>query len=268
MIDTAAHRERMREQAPLVHNITNVVVTNFTANGLYAAGAKPVMAYAEEEAADMAAAADALVLNIGTLTRQTNDAMMIAGRSAAAAGTPIILDPVGAGATSFRTETARKLLQELPIACLRGNAGEIASLVDEEVEVHGVDSGTISDAAATAVRAAEQFETVTVLTGETDYITDGSTLYACTGGSVMQTKITGAGCLLTSLIGAFTASGEDTLSSAAAACSFYAAAAEAAEERASFAGPGHFQVHLLDMLDLLAADELTQKEKLKEVTTS
>ncbi|MED4973982.1 hydroxyethylthiazole kinase, partial [Geobacillus thermoleovorans] len=119
--------ERVREENPLVHNITNVVVTNWTANGLLALGASPVMAYAKEEVGEMAKLAGALVLNIGTLNDKEVEAMLVAGQAANEAGVPVIFDPVGAGATRYRTETARRIAEQVKLAVIRGNAAEIAN---------------------------------------------------------------------------------------------------------------------------------------------
>jgi hydroxyethylthiazole kinase len=259
MFSAAELRNRVRQNSPLIHNITNVVVTNFTANGLYAVGASPVMAYAMEEVRDMAGAASALVLNIGTLSPETNDAMLAAGRRANEEGVPVLLDPVGAGATPFRTRSAHMLLQELDIAVLRGNAGEIANLSSDPVAMRGVDSkATLANARETAETTAREFKTIVCMTGRQDIITDGTTTYITSNGSEMQTKITGAGCLLTAVTGAFVSQGDDPLESVAAASAFYGVCAEAAAERQSYPGPGHFQVHFLDMLDQLSDEQLEE----------
>lgn len=147
---------KVREENPLVHNITNVVVTNFTANGLLALGASPVMAYAKQEVADMAKIAGALVLNIGTLNEDEIEAMLIAGKSANQHGVPVLFDPVGAGATSYRTETSQRLAQELDLSFIRGNAAEIANVIGERWEIKGVDakeaSGDVEDLAKAAAK--------------------------------------------------------------------------------------------------------------------
>lgn len=140
--DAAQAIEKVRKENPLVHNMTNNVVTNFTANGLLALGASPVMAYAREEAADMAKIAGALVLNIGTLSLEVVESMIIAGKSANEHGVPVILDPVGAGATPFRTASAQRIMRKVKISAVRGNAAEIANTLGEESWViKGVDAG-------------------------------------------------------------------------------------------------------------------------------
>lgn len=248
--EVSALLTKVRQTSPLVHNMTNVVVTNFTANGLYALGASPVMAYAPEEVADMAAIAGALVLNIGTLNRELVDAMVIAGQSANTHGVPVLLDPVGAGATRFRTESALRILSEVKVSLVRGNAAEVAHLVGEAREIKGVDAGnnTGSDHAELAVRAARELGTIVAITGEEDVITDGSEVRIITGGDPLLTKVTGAGCLLTSVLGAFAAVEANVLLAGTAGLVFYGAAAAKAAERTADLGPGSFQIAFQDEL--------------------
>src|SRR5829696_8607545 len=139
-VSPGATLQRLREAKPLVHQITNYVVMNETANATLALGALPVMAHAREEVEEMVALAGALVLNIGTLSPHWVDAMLAAGRGANERGVPVVLDPVGAGATRYRTETAKRILGEVDVAVLRGNAGEVATLVGVDAEVRGVES--------------------------------------------------------------------------------------------------------------------------------
>ncbi|MBV8081154.1 MAG: hydroxyethylthiazole kinase, partial [Actinobacteria bacterium] len=151
----------LRERKPLVHQITNYVVMNETANATLALGALPVMAHAREEVEELVALAGALVLNIGTLSPHWVDAMIAAGRAANGKGIPVVLDPVGAGATRYRTETAQRILDEVDVAVLRGNAGEIATLLGVSAEVRGVESiGTGEDAGELAREAARSLGVV------------------------------------------------------------------------------------------------------------
>ncbi|HEV2107540.1 MAG TPA: hydroxyethylthiazole kinase, partial [Thermomicrobiales bacterium] len=161
--------ERIAATKPLIHQITNVVVTNDSANLTLGFGALPVMAYAPEEVAEMAALSQALVLNIGTLSAGEIAAMLLAGRAAAGAGVPIVLDPVGAGATQFRTDSALRLLHELPITVLRGNRGEIGALVGSGA-VRGVEAVGTEDPRAVAAAAVKTFGVTTVVTGAIDVI--------------------------------------------------------------------------------------------------
>lgn len=251
--------KKVRDVNPLVHNITNVVVTNFTANGLLALGASPVMAYASQEVADMAKIAGALVLNIGTLNSTVVESMLIAGKSANAHGVPVILDPVGAGATAYRTETAKKIIEEVNISVLRGNAAEIANVAGLEWEIKGVDAGegrgnTVELAKSTAA----MLNTVVVITGREDVISDGNRTFVVRNGHPILTKVTGAGCLLTSVIGAFSSVEKDLLKAATAALTFYGVAAELAAQKTEGQGPGSFQIEFLNQLSFVSADELNQ----------
>ena len=195
----------VRESNPLVHNITNVVVTNFTANGLLALGASPVMAYAKE-VAEMASIAGALVLNMGTLRPEEVEAMLLAGKSANANNVPVLFDPVGAGATSYRTEVARHIPAEIDLAIIRGNAAEIANVINEKWEIKGVDAGTGNgNVVSIARQATDELNTVAVITGKEDVVTDGERTIVIRNGHPILTKVTGTGCLLTSVIGAFVA---------------------------------------------------------------
>lgn len=248
--DIAALLTRVQNMRPLVHNITNVVVTNFTANGLLALGASPVMAYAPEEVADMAKIAGAVVLNIGTLSTPQVEAMIIAGKSANQHGVPVLLDPVGAGATRFRTESAQRILREVKVALIRGNGAEIANLVGEATDIKGVDAGESSAGtnADIALLAARKFNTVAAITGKEDVISDGARCLVISGGDALLTQVTGAGCLLTSVLGAFAAVEPDILLAGTAGLTYYGAAAARAAERTAAQGPGSFQIALLDEL--------------------
>src|SRR5436309_10595263 len=169
MLSTGADLAAIRERKPLVHQITNYVVLNETANAPLALGALPVMAHAREEVEEMVAIAGALVLNIGTLSPHWVDAMLAAGRAANAGGIPVVLDPVGAGATRYRTETAKRILDEVDVAVLRGNAGEVATLVGVDADVRGVESVAAGgDAAELAKRAATELGLVASVTGAVD----------------------------------------------------------------------------------------------------
>lgn len=258
--------QKVRTQNPLVHNITNVVVTNFTANGLLALGASPVMAYAKEEVADMAKMAGALVLNIGTLNSTVVESMLIAGKAANENQVPIILDPVGAGATTFRTETARRLIEELTISVLRGNAAEIANVAGENWDIKGVDAGdgggNILDL---AVSTARKLNTVVVITGKDDVVSDGSTTYVIHNGHPILTKVTGTGCLLSSVIGAFTAVEENLVIAAVSAVSAYGVAAEMAAEKTVNLGPGSFQIEFLNQLSIFTCEEILNNSKIEKI---
>ncbi|AWB43535.1 hydroxyethylthiazole kinase [Paenibacillus sp. CAA11] len=258
---------KIQRAKPLIHNMTNVVVTNFTANGLYALGASPVMAYAPEEVADMAKVAGALVLNLGTLSTEQVDAMILAGLSANAHGVPVLLDPVGAGATAFRTESALRILREVKVSLVRGNAAEVAHLLGEAREIKGVDAG-ISGAdenAELAIRAARKLEAVVAITGREDAISDGQGCRIISGGDALLTQVTGTGCLLTSVLGAFAAVEKNLLLAGTAGLAFYGAAASRAAERTSAQGPGSFQIAFLDELAKLHPHSLKGHTAIREL---
>ncbi|UFT98302.1 hydroxyethylthiazole kinase [Radiobacillus kanasensis] len=259
MSNLPTYINRVRAKQPLVHNITNQVVINFTANGLYAIGAAPVMTNAIEETADMAGNADALLLNIGTLSSSQVEAMMLAGKAANKKGIPVVLDPVGAGATPFRTNAARKILDEVDVSIIRGNAGEIGSLAGLDLQVRGVDSEASNNVDELAIHAAKQLQVPVAVTGPSDIVTDGVTKFVLENGHPLLTKVTGTGCLLSSVIAAFLACGDDVLESAAAAIGFYGVTAEVAAVHNI--GPGSFQVAFLDALHQVGED--TVKEKIK-----
>ena len=235
--------DRIAAAKPLIHQITNVVVTNDSANLTLGFGALPVMAYAPEEVAEMASIAQGLVLNIGTLSAGEIEAMLIAGKAAGAKGIPIVLDPVGAGATRFRTESALRLLAELPITVLRGNRGEIGALVGAG-EVRGVEATGHEDPEAVATAAHRAFGVTTAVTGAVDVIVSANqTLYVANGHPLLA-RITGSGCMASAAIGIFLTAGDDPALQAALALATYGLAAERAAIGAG--GPGTFRARLLD----------------------
>ncbi|WP_369008789.1 hydroxyethylthiazole kinase [Bacillus sp. DE0042] len=258
----------VRESNPLVHNITNVVVTNFTANGLLALGASPVMAYAKEEVAEMASIAGALVLNMGTLRPEEVEAMLLAGKSANVNNVPVLFDPVGAGATSYRTEVARHIPAEIDLAIIRGNAAEIANVINESWEIKGVDAGAGNgngNVVSIARQAADELNTVAVITGKEDVVTDGERAILIRNGHSILTKVTGTGCLLTSVIGAFVAVEKDYVKAAVAALTFYGVAAELAAAKTVEKGPGSFQIEFLNQLANTTSVDIEKYGKIETI---
>lgn len=254
--------DKVRVGNPLVHNITNVVVTNFTANGLLALGASPVMAYAKEEVADMAKIAGALVLNMGTLDEEIVRGMLLAGKSANAHQVPVIFDPVGAGATPYRTETARLIMKQLRVSILRGNAAEVANVIGEASTIKGVDAAEIEGGTgsqiALAVQAARVLGCVVVVTGKDDVVSDGTISYKISNGTPLLTKVTGTGCLLSSVIGAFAAVEQDMVLASTAALAYYGVAAELAVKVSGTDRPGAFQIEFIDALHRTEGKALQQ----------
>lgn len=237
----------VRSKSPLVHSITNYVVMNNSANALLAIGASPVMAHWKEEMEEMTAIAGVLVINIGTLDAEWIEGMKAAGVAASRRGTPIVLDPVGAGATSQRTAAAWEIINLCHPTIIRGNGSEIMALVDANVRSKGVDSSASSDDALAAAQAlAMETGAVVVISGEIDYITDGNKVFTVEGGSPVMTKVTGMGCTSTALVGAFAAVESDAMVAATAAMAVMSLAGERAAALAR--GNGSMQMHFLDEL--------------------
>ncbi len=250
----------VRTRRPLVHQITNFVVMNETANATLALGALPVMAHAPEEVADMAAAAGALVLNIGTLSAAWVDAMVLAGRAANEHGVPVVLDPVGAGATAFRTASARRILEEVAVAVVRANAGEMAALVDVRAQMRGVESVDQLDAAGLAAAVAERYGLVAAVTGPVDHVAGPAGVVAVANGDPQLATITGTGCVASALTGCFVAVAPTPLEGAVAALVALGVAGE--DAAAGSRGPGTFQVRLLDALAALDPATLDARARL------
>ena len=246
---------RLRARKPLIHHITNLVVMNETANITLCAGALPVMAHAPEEVAEMASAAGALVLNIGTLTKEQIESMLIAGRAANTKGIPIVLDPVGAGATRLRTDSALILLEELKIAIVRGNLAEVAILAGYEAKIRGVESvGVEADSEIVARKMSERFGCVAAITGKVDVISDGKRLARVSNGHAMMSTVTGTGCMATTVVACYAAVEPDYLVAASSALATYGLAGEIAATKAK--GPGTFHVELYDALAGLNEDSV------------
>ena len=259
----AANLSRIRETKPLVHNITNFVVMNFTANVLLAAGASPVMAHAENEVEEMVSFAKALVLNIGTLDDAWIASMLKAGRKASALGVPIILDPVGAGATKLRTEAAKRILAETKVTLVRGNASEILALGGGAAKTRGVDAAdSVEAAAARAGALARELGVPVAITGAVDFITDGRRVLRVANGHPLMGCVTGTGCGATAIIGAFAGVDPDPVSAAATALAYYGLAGEYAADGA--AGPGSFMIGFQDALHALTLDEAEHGARIAE----
>ena len=262
--------DAVREKRPLVHCITNYVTVNDCANALLAIGASPVMADDEREIADIVAIASALVINIGTLNDRTIRSMVMAGKAAAKRGIPVILDPVGAGASKLRTETALSLITEVPFAVIRGNASEIRTLVSGTGTTRGVDASE-SDTAADRFEAlrdeasnlAQKTGAVIAITGATDIISDGTKAYAIKNGHPLMGRITGSGCMLSAITGAFAAARADiSMDAVAAAIATMGLAGEKAARAEARRGTGSFRVSLIDALSRLDAREVASGMRL------
>jgi hydroxyethylthiazole kinase len=245
----------VRRASPVVHNITNYVVMNNTANALLAVGASPVMAHAEEEVEDMVNIASALVVNIGTLSESWVRSMMIAVRQAANKGIPVVLDPVGVGATAYRTKTARALMDAQPPSIIRGNASEIMALYDDKAKTKGVDSSASSEKAIEIARnLSETHKCVVCVSGATDYIVEGERIAKIKNGHPLMARVTGLGCTASALCGAFAAVEKSAFTATVNAMAVMGIAGEMAAAVA--AGPGSLQVSFLDCLHRLSEKDI------------
>jgi hydroxyethylthiazole kinase len=251
----------LRTRHPLIHNITNYVAMNSTANALLALGASPVMAHAEEEVEEMTALAGALVLNLGTLSEHWIAAMFKAAHQARQQQVPVLLDPVGAGATSLRTDTARRLLSETKLSVVRGNASEILALAGGNARGRGVDAlHTVEQARAAGTEIAQRFGLVVAITGPEDFITDGNRVARVGNGHALMGRVTGTGCAATAIMGAFCAVESDAFAAAVEALVVFGIAGELAAR--GNPRPGSYQVRLLDALDEVNAGHVRRMARL------
>jgi hydroxyethylthiazole kinase len=252
----------MRKTAPLVQNITNYVSMNVMANVMLACGASPAMVHAREEAAEFTSFTQALTINIGTLSGPWVEAMLVSAAQAAELGTPWVLDPVAAGATAFRRETAAQLVALRPTV-VRGNASEILALVGDAGRGKGVDA---ADGVAVAEDAARWLAEVTggvvAVTGPVDFITDGARAWRVANGDAMMPLVTALGCSLTGVVGAFLV-GQPVAEATVAALAYYGLAGEVAARTAK--GPGSFQTAFVDALYTLTPDQVTAGARVVEV---
>src|SRR5665648_300797 len=237
--------ERIRQERPLIHNITNMVAMNDTANIILAIGGLPVMAHAQAEVREMVRVAGALVLNIGTLTPEQIDSMIAAGEEANNLKKPVVLDPVGAGATHLRTESALRLQERIKIDIVRGNHAEVSILAGLKGSIKGVESVGSGENAVEAARSlARKLNQVVIITGKQDIVTDGKTVVEINNGSPMLGTITATGCMVTSLIATFAAVWDDYIMASTGALVCFGLAGERAAVKAQ--GPGSFKVNLFD----------------------
>jgi hydroxyethylthiazole kinase len=252
----------IREKRPLVHSITNYVVMNETANALLCTGALPIMSHAREEVQEMAALAGALVLNIGTLEPDWVDAMELAGVSANQAGVPVILDPVGAGATRLRTDSSKRLLRSVRISIIRGNAAEVSTLAGLAAEIRGVESiaapGSIEE---TAGMLATEYGATVAVTGKVDVVSDGTRTAHISNGDAMLGRVVGTGCMASVMVGAFAAVNPDSFVAAVGGLATFGIAGEIAAE-ASGGKPGTFHTELYNALYAITADDIRSRAKI------
>lgn len=267
--------QSVREGCPLVHNITNYVTVNDCANALLACGASPIMSDEVKDVVDITAICGGLVLNIGTLNERTVEAMFAAGERSAELGHPIVLDPVGAGASTMRTETASGLLDRFDVSVVRGNMSEIKALASGASSTRGVDvcpedavtEGNLAEAAAFARDFAAKTGAVVAITGAIDVVADATRAFAVRNGSPMQGKITGAGCMLSSIVGAYVVANPNAvLEATLAAVCLAGLAGQTAESRMGDQdGNGSFRTYLLDALCRIDPTVLAQGALVEEI---
>jgi hydroxyethylthiazole kinase len=253
---------KIREEAPLIHNITNYVAMNTTANALLAVGASPVMAHAPEEVEEMTALSKALVLNIGTLSADWINSMIKAGQEANRRNIPVVLDPVGSGATRYRTESVQWILQSISLAIIRGNASEIRSLVLAGERTKGVDSiHGVEETLEAAQFLSKKHRCIVSISGATDLVVEGNSAIRVMNGHAMMSRVTAIGCAATALTGAFAAVNRSFLHAAANAMALMGIAGEMAAERCD--GPGSFQACFLDALYNIQDSDIQSRLKMQ-----
>jgi len=252
--------EELREKAPLIHNITNYVVMNSTANALISIGASPVMAHAVEEMEEMVGLASALVINIGTLSDKWIEAMHVAGKAAKSKGIPVVLDPVGAGATSLRTNTTKELIQQVGPDVIRGNASEVLAIAQAGFTTKGVDSTASAESALEAAKdLAQSAGAVVSISGKTDYITNGHQVDQISNGHHLMGKVTGTGCAASALTAAFASVNNNYLAAAGEAMAVMGIAGEMAGEKAD--APGTFHARFIDALYQVDGEQIQKRWK-------
>lgn len=260
----------IRSKKPLIHHITNYVTVNDCANAVLAIGASPIMADDIDEVEAITAMSSALVLNIGTLNRRTVDSMLAAGKTANAHNIPVVLDPVGAGASDLRNRTTERLLQDVKLSILRGNMSEIRFVAGLAASTKGVDAsdadleGGLQAGVGIARSVAKKLGCVTAITGATDIMSDGDRTVTIRNGSVLLSRVTGTGCMCTSLVGAFAGAVLDPLIAAAGGVLCMGVAGALAAENAGEKGTGSFHVAIIDEISKLEPGVLASRADIHE----
>ena len=264
--------KKLKEKKPLIHNITNYVTVNDCANILLAIGASPIMADDLKEASDITSIASALVINIGTLNERTIESMIASGKKANELNIPVVFDPVGAGASLFRNETTKRILDEVKISVLRGNMSEIKFIAGLESETKGVDvsdedlKSDNDEGLNVAEALAERFKCTVAITGATDIVSDGKRSAILENGTKMLSKVTGTGCMTTALVGAYLGACEtksEFFNAAVAGIASMGICGEIAEEKAGKIGLGSFHMAIIDAVSNLNKDTIAERIKIR-----
>lgn len=261
----------IREQNPLVHHITNYVTVNDCANVMLAIGGSPVMADEIKEVAAITGLASSLVINMGTLNERTVPAMMLAGKTANQKNIPLIFDPVGVGASSFRNQIAEELIKNLSFSIIRGNISEIKFIAGLGSQTKGVDASTNdwlseSDTQVIANQLASKLKCIIVITGKIDIIADGTRTIAIHNGHPMLSQLTGTGCMCSSLLGAFSSvANENYFEAAVGAILTMGIAGEFAYENVGQDGNGSFRIALHDAISQMDDHMIEDRRKIYEL---
>lgn len=259
---------KVRNTEPLVHNITNYVTVNDVANAELAIGGSPIMADDSAEVCDITSISSSLVINMGTLNSRTIEAMLLAGKRANELGIPVVFDPVGAGASALRNETAKMILENVKLAILRGNISEISFTAGLDVETKGVDASVAdsgNDMEAVALATSKKYGCVTAVTGKIDAISDGQRIVRIENGHEMLSKVTGTGCMTSGLTGAFAgACGGDFFTAAVSGIACMGIAGEMAYEKAGRCGTGSFHIAIIDELSRIDGTIFSERARLYE----
>ena len=258
--------EKLRQEGPLIHHLTNHVVMNDCANITLHIGGAPVMTFAPQETEEMASLASGVVLNIGTLTEEYVEEMITAGKVARQKGVPVLLDPVGAGATSMRTSAAKRILDEVGVDIIKGNAGEISVLAGIDATVRGVDSmGTSMEPSSVVQKMAADYKIVAVITGETDWVSNGEDTYKVKNGHKYLSALVGTGCMLDSITTAFASAMEDRSMASVAALAVFGISAELAALNPEVKGPASFKKSLFDEIYNINGDKIEKRAKIEKL---
>lgn len=257
----------VRKNVPLVHNITNYVTVNDCANAVLAIGASPIMADDIKEAADIAGISKALVINIGTLNQRTVESMVAAGKKANEIGIPVVFDPVGAGASAFRNETTERIMKEVKVDIVRANLSEMSFIAGLEVTTKGVDSSEedmSNDAVWVSKEVAKKYNCVAAITGKEDVVSDGNRVAKLSNGVALLSKVTGTGCMTSSLVGSFAGAAYmnkeyDYFQAACAGISSMSIAGEIAYEKSANEGTGSFHISIINALSKMSEEIMNDK---------
>ena len=259
--------KKVRQEVPLVHNITNYVTVNDCANAILAVGGTPIMADDLREVCEIVRMAKVLVINMGTLNERTVESMIAAGKTANQLGIPVVFDPVGATASTFRKETTERILRDVKLSIIRGNLSELSFVAGQTTTGKGVDVQGVEhvDPVAVAHKVAEQYHCTAAVTGKIDVVSDAQRTIKIHNGHEQMAKVTGTGCMTTAITGAFQGCADDSYLAAVSAITAMGMAGEIAYEKCKSQGYGSFRVGLIDALSTIDADRIKEMARIEEL---